>query len=120
MLNIELLKSLLTISIALSAITCTIVQKTKDKFKKSKILPIYSLIINLLLGIVFCQTFTDVSFPKSIWVGLFSFIGADSIYKMLEGKISTHTQLRQKDEVKIPRENIINGEDFNGEATISK
>lgn len=111
MLKIDLLKELLLISIVLSTITCALVQKTKIHFKTSKFLPLYSLIVNLIIGIIFCKTFTNISFPTSLWIGSFSYIGADSIYKALEGKIANHTELRNKNKITIPQENIINRED---------
>lgn len=108
MLNLDFLKDLLIISIALSTITCAFIQKTKIHFKTSKCLPIYSFIVNMLIGVVFCITFTEINFPTSLWVGLFSFIGADSLYKTLEGKLSSYTDIVNRNKVTIPKENIIN------------
>ena len=45
MLNIEFLQEILVISIALSAITCALIQKTKVNFKNSLYIPLYSLIL---------------------------------------------------------------------------
>lgn len=111
MLKIEYLKQLLLISIALSIITCTLIQKTKFLLKSSKWIYLYSLIVNILVGIIFCITFTDITFPNSLWIGLFSFLGADSIYKTLEGKIESYSEMLNKNSISIPRENIINEED---------
>lgn len=107
MLNLDLLRQMLVIAIALSTITCAFIQKTKVKFKKSTCLCIYSLILNLLLGILFCNSFTNVSFPASLWVGLFSFIGADTIYKSLEGKLASHSDIINKNIIEVPKENLI-------------
>ena len=112
MFNIDYLKQLLIISIALSAITCTLIQKTKGFLKSSKFITIYSLIINIITGILFCLTFTSITLPNSLWIGFFSFLGADSIYKSLEGKISSYSDIiARKNAVNIPKENIINEED---------
>lgn len=111
MFNIDYLKLLLIISIAISSITCVFIQKTKSLFKSSKYIIIYSLVINVLTSILFCMTFTDISFPNSLWIGLFSFLGADSIYKSLEGKISSYNDIISKNVVEIERNNIINEED---------
>ena len=110
-MNFNLLKTSLIISIVLSSITCTIVQKTKVFLKSSKWITIYSLIINIITSILFCLTFTDIEFPLSIWIGVFSFLGADSIYKTLEGKIKTYQELVSDREIIIKKENIINEED---------
>ena len=93
MLKIEYLQELLVISIVLSTITCSFIQKTKILFKSSKYLNIYSFFINIIFSFLFCISFTNINIISSIWVGLFSYIGADSIYKTLEGKISSHRDL---------------------------
>ena len=111
MFNFDYLKTALLISIALSSITCTFVQKTKSFFKSSDYITVYSLIVNILVSILFCKTFTSIDLPNSLWVGLFSFLGADSIYKTLEGKISSYTDLVQKKGITITEDNIINKED---------
>ncbi|MBQ9019661.1 MAG: hypothetical protein IJ097_05065 [Bacilli bacterium] len=111
MFHIEYLQQLLVIAITLSTITCTLVQKTKSFFSNSKIIIIYSLIINLVIGVIFCITFTDITLPTSLWIGLFGFIGADSIYKSLEGKILSYTDILNRKNITISKENIINEED---------
>ena len=107
MFNVDYLKQLLIISIALSTITCAFIQKTKILFKSSKYIEYYSFLVNMLVSVIFCITFTDIKFPNSLWIGLFSFLGADSLYKSLEGKISSH-------------KDIINKEDENGKTNIPK
>ena len=61
----------------------------------------------LILGILFCITFTSITFPESLWVGFFSFIGADTIYKSLEGKLKSYSELTRSETVTIEKENII-------------
>ena len=111
MFNIDNLKIFLIISIIISSITCAFVQKTKGLFKSSKYLTIYSFLINILLSVLFCKTFTNINLPNSLWIGLFSFIGADSIYKTLEGRISSYEEIIAKKNITIPQENVINEED---------
>ena len=110
MFNFDYLRLLLIISIALSTITCTFIQKTKIFFKTSKYLCLYSFIINIITRIIFCFTFTNIKFPNRLWIGFFSFLGADSIYKSLEGKISSHKDLVNKKVITISEDNIINKE----------
>ena len=111
MLDINYLKELLIISIALSAITCTLIQKTKGFLKSSKFITLYSFIINMGIGILFCLSFTKIVFPNYLWIGFFSFLGADYIYKSLEGKISSYSDIVSKKSVSINEDNIINKED---------
>lgn len=108
MLKLEYLQQMLIISIALSTITCTFIQKTKKYFKSSKLLIPYNLVVNVILGIVFCITFTDIKFPNSIWLGLFSFLGADALYKTLEGKILSYTDIMNKKKQQEQEENTVN------------
>lgn len=107
MLNIDLLQKLLIISTITSVISCAFIQKSKGIFKTSRFIGLYSFIINTILGIVFCATFTKIDLLTSLWVGLFSFVGADSLYKALEDKLNSHADIINKNTVQIPVENII-------------
>ncbi|MBQ3510707.1 MAG: hypothetical protein IJA30_00255 [Bacilli bacterium] len=110
MLKIEFLEELFVIAIALSVVTCAFIQKTKGHMPNSKCLPLYSLVVNLTVGVVFCITFTNVTFPTSLWVGLFSFLGADTLYKTLEGKLLSYDNIISRNKISISKENIINKE----------
>ena len=107
MLNMDLLEELLVIAIALSTITCSIIQKTKQYFKSSDYLTAYSFVINMLVSIIFCYTFTTVVFPTSLWVGLFSFLGADTLFKTLEGKLLSYRDITDEKYIKVPKNNLI-------------
>ncbi len=111
MLNLEYLQQSLIIAMALSTITCAFVQKTKCCFKTGKHLTLYSLLVNISVGIVFCMTFTSIDFPTSLWTGMFSFIGADTIYKTLEGKIASYSDITSKKGLYISNDNLINKEE---------
>lgn len=103
MLNITLLQELLIIAIAVSVIAVAFIQKTKGMFKKSKWVNPYSFVVNMILGIIFCLSFTEASIINSLWVGLFSYIGADTLYKSLEGKLSSFKDIVEKKVEVIPR-----------------
>lgn len=107
MLKLDLLKQMLVVAIALSTISCAFVQKTKRYFPCSGCLCLYNLFVNIVIGILFCSSFSNIDFPMSLWVGLFSFLGADTIYKTLEGKIPSYKDITKKDVVEVPKENII-------------
>ena len=79
MLNWTLLQNLLIIATACSSITVIFIQKTKKFCKSSYCITTYGLFVNLILGFFFSQTFSDIDYVKSVWVGLFSFLGADTI-----------------------------------------
>lgn len=96
MLDINLLQELLVVAIILSGVTCAFIQKTKGIFKKSKWINPYSLVVNMIFGIIFCMSFTKTSIVDSLWVGLFSYLGADTLYKSLEGKLSSYKEIINK------------------------
>lgn len=106
MLNIDLLQQLLIDAVALGVVTCAFIQKTKSIFKSSKWIGLYGFLVNMVFGFVFCVSFTNVTILNSLWVGIFSFIGADTLYKTLEGKLKPYSEIitKQKEETKvIPR-----------------
>ena len=94
-LNWDMLQELLIVAIACSTITVAFIQKTKRFCKNKKWVTSYSFVVNMVFGYFFSKTFTDLSSIESLWVGLFSFIGADTIYRNLEGKLTTYTELRE-------------------------
>ena len=107
-MKINMFKELLSISVILGIITCAFIQKIKINFKSSKYLPIFSFIINMVISILFCITFTKIKFPHSLWVGFFSFIEADSVYKTLEGKLLSYENIASRKKATISYKNIIN------------
>lgn len=103
-MNVDLIKELLINAISLSVITCALIQETKGMFKSNKWIKPYSFIINMILGILFCLSFTEVGLLLSLWVGLFAFIGADSLYKAFEGKLKPFSEMLDKKVEIIERE----------------
>ena len=88
-MNIELIKALLLIAVSSSIKSASFVQKIKtvSLIKSSECLIYISFLISMSFGILFTLSFTDYKLIDSIWVGLFSFIGADSLYKAFEDKL---------------------------------
>lgn len=83
----------LLLNILWTATICQVIALvTTQKFKTLKIVTkawqviLFSFVLNVVLAICFCLTFTDLKLILSLWVGFFSFIGADTVYKMLEEK----------------------------------
>lgn len=110
MLNIELIKNVLIIAMASSIITTAFVQKIKEaiEFKKSSRLVIVSFIVSMVVGTLFALTYGNVDLVNSLWIGFFSFIGADAIYKAFEDKMfKPFSEIYEKEKTEIPKENII-------------
>ena len=89
MINIEINKKLLIISVASSVNTTTLEQKIKESFnfKKSSLIIIVSFVVSMIFGTLFALTFSEAELKEALWVGLFSFVGADALYKAFEDKI---------------------------------
>ena len=87
MLDYELLKSVLIVSIASSIVSTSLIQRIKEATLSTKYISIYGFLLSMLIGISFTLTFSDLNILDSLWVGLISFIGADGIYKLFEDKI---------------------------------
>ncbi len=102
MLDWYLLQVILVVAIACSTITVAFIQKTKKFCRNSRCITIYSFIVNMLFGYFFSVTFASIDWVKSLWVGLFSFIGADTIYRNLEGKLSSYSQLVMNQSPSLP------------------
>ena len=102
-MDIELLRNLFIIAIILAIVTTAFIQKTKGIFKTSKFIELYSFVVNLAFSVAFCMSFTDVSIVNSLWVGLFAFLGADTLYKAFEGKLQSFSDMiKPKEEPKEP------------------
>lgn len=83
-----LLLDLLVISVTFSVVLMALIQKFKvlSFINISWHIWIINLLFSFLIGIPFAMTFYDVNFYDSIWVGLFSFIGASAIYEGLKNQ----------------------------------
>ena len=88
-MNINLLQSLLIIAIGSGIVMTALLQKIKKGFniRSGKTMIQVSFIFNMIMGTLFALSFSDTNLMYSVWVGLFSFIGADSLYKAFEDKI---------------------------------
>lgn len=109
-----LLVDLLVVSLAFSVILTTLIQKFKSLsfIKKSWQVWLLNFLFSFALGIPFGMTFYDLNVKEGIWVGLFSFIGASSIYEILKTQnIINYKPTSISDTVMIPIENEIVRED---------
>ncbi len=98
-MKIELLKELLVIAIASGVIMTMFIQKIKETFNiNGGMVIIVSFILNMIIGSLFAISFSDVNLIYSIWVGFFSFVGADTIYKTLEDKVFKSIKELEKEE----------------------
>lgn len=88
-MNTELLQELLLIAIGSGIVMTALIQKIKEgfKIKSSFKINVVAIVVNLILGTSFALSFSNASMLDALWVGLFSYIGADIIYKAFEDKL---------------------------------
>lgn len=88
-INYDLIRNVLAMAIINSLIVINLVQKVKESFhiKCSSVCIFISLGISLVISTLFSLTFSNLSFIASVWSGLISFLGADFLYQILEGKL---------------------------------
>lgn len=104
---IKTITKLLLIAMMSSLISTLTVQKIKERLKNKKWLYFASVFISISLGILFAIYFPKVSIFDALWVGLFTWIGADNLYKAFEDKIFTKfSDIVKKDDTKIKEDTI--------------
>lgn len=106
MLKFELIKNVLIVGIGAGIITTALVQKIKEGLKTKKYLILISFLVSMVIGTLFAKYFSDLSIIYCLWAGLFSFIGADILFKAFEDKIFTPFS-KMHETVEVPIENKI-------------
>lgn len=106
----QALIDLLSISVAFSFIMMTIIQKLK-RFscvnKKCHIL-IINFVLSFALAIPFGIRFYDIPIEDAWWLGLFTFIGAPTLYETLKNQtLLTYKPRSLKETVSIDKKNQI-------------
>lgn len=106
----SLLLELLSISVTFSVILMAIIQKLKS-FKcitNSCHVMIINIGLSFLIGVPFGITFYDINLVEGIWVGLFSFVGASTIYEGLKKQnIINYTPSSVSSNITISKNNEI-------------
>ena len=101
----------LMISLILSVVMMALLQKFKKLpiIKKCWQIWILNLIFSFLIGIPFSMSFYGTGWKDSVWVSLFCFIGAPTIYEVLKKQnlLQYHTESLKDDVVEVPIENQI-------------
>ena len=101
----------LMISLILSVVMMALLQKFKKLpiIKKCWQIWILNLIFSFLIGIPFSMSFYSTGWKDSVWVSLFCFIGAPTIYEVLKKQnlLQYHPESLKDDVVEVPIENQI-------------
>ncbi len=80
--------NLLSISMIVSVIVMALIQKLKSFsfLKKEWHIGICNLFCSFLFGISFSYLFYQIPFEQGIWVSLFTFVEAPTLYKMFKNQ----------------------------------
>ena len=106
----DLLITLLMIGITLSIIIMALIQQFKNLsfFNKEWHIWILNLFFSFAIGIPFTMYFYELNIFSAIWVGLFSFIGAPSIYTILKKQnLVNYKPKSLNDTIQISKDNEI-------------
>lgn len=94
-MNYSLFMGILMCAIVGSAIASQTIQYIKEHFKWKNCF-LFG-IVSFIIGFLCAFTFGSFSWQFSLWCGFLSVIGADSIYKSLEGKLGYTSYSKIKD-----------------------
>ncbi len=104
------LLDLLVVSVTISTILMVVIQKFKTLpfIKKDWHIWLLNFLFAFIIGIPFSITFYDLSIVDSVWVGVFSFIGAPTLYDALRNQnLINYKPSSLNDNISIPKEDEI-------------
>ena len=107
--------NVLLISTTFSFVMMSLIQKFKSLsfINKPEHIWVINLVLSFVVGTLFGLHFYNLSVYDSIWMGLFSFIGAPSIYEALKKQnIINYTPKSLNSSITIKNEYIINRKDI--------
>lgn len=106
----DLLINLLMIGITFSIFLMALIQKFKTLsfINKDWHIWLLNLLFSFAMGIPFTIYFYELDILSAIWVGVFSFIGAPSVYAVLKKQnLINYTPKSLDDTISIPKDNEI-------------
>lgn len=90
MIDFTMIEDLLLIATLTGSITTLFVQKIKCSLlmNNSCIVILISFILSMVIGTIFSLSFCNLNLKYALWVGFFTFIGAEAIYRVLREKFN--------------------------------
>lgn len=96
-MNSEIILELISVSLIASVISSQLIQKIKETFNLGSLFnSIISIFISFGVGFSYSYSFYSDNILYSIWIGLFTLIGAEGLYKALCGKFGLNSVSNQK------------------------
>ena len=89
-MDFDIVLELLMVSMSASIICTELIQKIKEIFNFGKLFnKVLSFIVSFSVGVLYSYSFYTNNILYSVWIGLFTFIGAENIYKAYSSKYVT-------------------------------
>ena len=83
---------LIMVSMITSVIASQVTQKIKDLFKIGKFFnKLVSIIISLWIGFIYSLSFFTDNLLYAFWIGIFTLIGSENFYKIINNKLNLKT-----------------------------
>jgi putative Mn2+ efflux pump MntP len=98
-MNTTLLLEQLTVAIVVSAVVVPTVQRVKGWFPSARWVEAFSALIAVMLGFIMSKYYAGYDTSASAWVGFYSLIGAETIYRLVAEKLTTYKKLHENDEL---------------------
>ena len=90
--NNQIVFDLVMVSMVTSVIASQVTQKIKDLFNVGKFFnKLISIIISLWIGFIYSISFFSDNLLYAFWVGIFTLVGSDNFYKILNDKLNLKT-----------------------------
>lgn len=93
-MNTTLLIQQLTVAILASAITIPAIQRVKGWMPTDKMVELISVLLSFAIGFGVAMYYANYTLIDGLIVGLFSIIGAESIYKLLGDKLKSFSEVK--------------------------
>ena len=88
----QIVLDLIMLSMIPSIIASQITQKIKELFKFNKFFnKLISIIISIWIGFIYSISFYSSNTLYAFWVGIFTLIGSDNFYKIINEKLNLKT-----------------------------
>jgi len=94
-MNTSLLIAQLTVAIIASAIIVPAIQKIKGWLPSPKLVEPVSVVLSFAIGFLVAVYYNGYDTIAALWVGFYSIIGAEAVYKLLAEKLSTYTDKKE-------------------------
>lgn len=90
-MNTTLLIAQILVAIIASAIIVPAIQKVKGWLPSPKLVEPVSVVLSFAIGFLVAVYYNGYDLIAALWVGFYSVIGAEAIYRLLAEKLATYT-----------------------------